>query len=178
MSEERKIDSLAETLRREFDAEFSRAPHGAPPPEEQLLAVEIDGRPFALRSGEIQALLTRERLTLLPGTAPGFLGLLGYHGDVLPVYSLRELLGFSRSSSMRWFAIVGRASPVAFAFDTYEGTRSIRAGELLPSDENERETLVRYLVNDSGKPRAIVDLTALLKGIESRCEKAISGTKE
>lgn len=172
MSEQNyQITNLAEELRRAFDEEFSRAPGETPPPQTQLLAVQIAGQSFALRTSEVHALLTREQFTMLPGATAGFLGLLGHDAEIVPVYSLGELLGFPRSPSYRWFVLAAAGDPIAFAFDGYEGSRSYEERAFVPVEDGAHHAAVKFLVEDEGRSRALISLESFIRDIESHCRR-------
>ena len=153
-------------LRDAFDRSF-----GAPPPEraedpEQLLAISLDGHPYALRLREVQGLYVDRRIRALPGSPPELLGLAALRGELCAAYDLASLLGYTRMEPPRYL-VVGAGSGVAFAFGTLGGQVRV-ARSAISSSDNAREPWLRELIREAGQTRPIIELAAVCQLLERR----------
>jgi chemotaxis signal transduction protein len=118
LHEHRTAVSAAE-LRRMFDRTFAEAPPVGVEAHEDFLGVDVGGDPYAIRLSEAAGLLSDRTVTWLPGSVAELIGLLGVRGALVPVYDLRALLGYPRTSAARWF-LIAAATSVALAFDRFD----------------------------------------------------------
>lgn len=122
--------NMAAQWRREFDAGFARAAAAAAPLSEDFLAIVAGAHAYALRLGEIAALLPCGELTPWPGQHAALLGLSGHRGAVLPVYALGALLGHGPAQAPpRWLVVAKRAA-LGLAFDGFDGHLRLDGGAL------------------------------------------------
>jgi len=142
-------DRVAE-LRDAFDQSFARAPSPDTGAVENLLAIRIGANPYALRLTDVSGLFADKKVTWLPSPAPELLGMAGIRGTVLPVYDLGMLLGCPRAAAPRWLVVVA-ATPVALAFEAFDGYLSVRA-----------EGIERQL-------QTVIDLPSVIEKIRNRC---------
>ena len=113
--------ATAAELRRSFDQSFSHAPQRIDDSFVDLLAIRVAGAPYGLRLAHLSGLHLGRRIVPLPSPVPELLGLVGFRGNIIPVYSLRMLLGYSAGESPRWLALVGKDEMIGLAFDSFEG---------------------------------------------------------
>jgi chemotaxis signal transduction protein len=162
------IDRAAE-LRRSFDESFARAPFRATEPFEDLLALRIAGDAFAVRRSDVGALLAGRKLSRLPGPWSAFLGVVGFRGQIVPVYSLRGVLGYPPGDSPRWAILAAAGDPVALAFDQYEGYLRLAVSQLAPPDGSDiMPHHVCALARHQGIARAVLNVPSVLDTIRSR----------
>ena len=96
-----QVGKRAAQLRRDFDSSFANPPPVAGEAVQDLLAIRLGARRFALRLSEIAGLYADKRITPVPGAAAGMLGIAGFRGSILPVYDLQRLLDLSSGSASR-----------------------------------------------------------------------------
>jgi chemotaxis signal transduction protein len=121
----------AETLRLEFDAAFAAPPRAVETDLEELLAIFVGERPYALRVSELGGTAVGQRVTPVPSSQRALLGLCGLRGVIVPVYDLASLLGEPRvHQAARWLALSSGENPVAFAFTELEGHLRVSQSEL------------------------------------------------
>lgn len=172
---------LSETvlaLRREFDLAFARAPRTTTERLEGLLALRIDGDPYAVRVSEIDGLHVDRRIMALPSPVAELLGVAGFRGQIAPVYDLAALLGYARVASPRWLLqLHSRANePLALAFDTFEMHFSVSPEQLvsspgaLPSQGGTTRAHLFDAVRGDAVVRPIIPLRSLLQDIQSRVD--------
>lgn len=124
-----------EALRRAFDERFA-APM-APRTEhiERLLLVELGGARFALRFAELAGIHVGRTIVRVPGGTPGFLGLSGIGGRVVPVFDLAALLGVGAAPPQaRWIVLAGGAERVGLLVADVAGHAEIARADLLPPE--------------------------------------------
>ena len=110
-----QVGKRAAQLRRDFDSSFVNPPPVASEAVQDLLAIRLGTRRFAIRLSEIAGLYADKKITPVPGAAAGMLGIAGFRGSILPVYDLQDLLDLSSGSASRWL-VVAAGAPVAFSF--------------------------------------------------------------
>jgi chemotaxis signal transduction protein len=155
-------DLTASQLREQFDRSFSepeRPPIAAPEP---LLCIRIGGDPWAVRRNDVRRLVADRRVVPVPSTAPAMLGVLGLRGELVPVHSLRALLGYRLEPPSRWVIIAGSEAPLGLAFDFFEGQLRVPAPQLAPSATPPRPH-VHAVIAIEGMPRSVLDLPSILE---------------
>jgi chemotaxis signal transduction protein len=165
----------AEELRRRFDDSFSAPSLSAGAEAAPLLALRIDDDLYALRLGEIRGFSAARKILPLPSATPSLLGLVGLRGVVVPVFSLRVLLGYGGGDEHpRWFVVCGEAEPIALAFADFDGYLQRATSEIRPAGEAER-THVREVLRIDGALRAVIALESVKRAIESSVGPARQG---
>jgi chemotaxis signal transduction protein len=122
-------------LRAAFDRAFAEPFRLDAPASESLLAIRAGNEPFALRLAEIAGLFADRKISHVPGNMPALLGLAGFRGALVPVYSLQVLLAHAAARAAagvpRWI-VLAAAAPVAFAFEVLEGQLRVSPEAILP----------------------------------------------
>jgi chemotaxis signal transduction protein len=133
----------AAELRAAFDRGFAMPSRADVSVKHDLIAVRVGTEPFAIRLAEITGLFADRKITHVPGSAAALIGIAGFRGTLVPVYSLRTLLGHSgpqaarddsRRITARWL-VVAAVAPLAFAFDAFEGHLRASADAILPQQQ-------------------------------------------
>lgn len=115
------LDERAASLKAAFDETFARSAHAPETATEDLLAIRAGGDPYALRVGELTALLVNRKVVPVPSPRLELLGVAGVRGALVPVYCMSSLLGYgANGAAMRWLAVCGQSEPVGLAFDELE----------------------------------------------------------
>jgi chemotaxis signal transduction protein len=171
------LDTVRARLR-ELQVAFDRsyiepaAPRPAEP--EDLLAIDVAGHPYALRVRELLGMYVERRITPLPAAPAELLGLAAVRGELVAVYDLASLLGYSRAEAPRYL-IVGRGRAVAFAFATLHGHVRVAPGDIATA-ERAREPWLSQVVREPGRTRPIIELSGISSAIEQRMR--FEGRKE
>ncbi|WP_181885477.1 chemotaxis protein CheW [Trinickia dinghuensis] len=108
-------------MREDFDQSFARL-LAEDPPSESLLAIRVGGDPYAIRIADIQGLHVDRHVVALPSARREFLGVVGFRGQIAPVYDLAAMLGYTRARPVmpRWMVSLRHREPIAFAFDAFD----------------------------------------------------------
>jgi chemotaxis signal transduction protein len=163
----------AADLRRAFDQSFSEPPVGLAGDTESLLAFQAGGHAYAVRLAEISGLFADRTIVRLPSRVSEFLGVAGLRHDVVPLYSLRTLLGHEMGGDPpRWLIIARAAHPVAFAFEQFEGFLQLPPSALLPAKDAATATHLQATIGLGDGMRGVVSISSLLKRIEERIRRA------
>jgi chemotaxis signal transduction protein len=122
MSARAPVGRDAGELRRAFDEGFALPYPERGAASEDLLALRINGHPYALRVRELEGLHRAGKVVALPSPLPDLLGLAGIRGRLMPVFSLAALLGEKASSEgVARLALCDAGEPLALAFTTFDG---------------------------------------------------------
>lgn len=125
----------AAVLRAEFDRSFA-LPHIVDKARrENLLAIHIGRDAFALRLSEISGMFSDRRITPVPSSVAALIGVVGFRGTILPVYSLQAFFGQPQTEQPRWL-VIAAAAPVALAFQHFDGHAQVLPEDLLPRDDH------------------------------------------
>jgi purine-binding chemotaxis protein CheW len=165
-----KLEGKFAEMRRRFDESFALAQVERVEALEPMLAVTLEGEPFALRVMEIVGLaLSKGEIVPVPSRVPELLGLTGIRGVVVPVFSLARLLGFdSESDRVLWVAFCGeRQSPIALAFEGMEGQFEVRSSEIFAC-EGGGHRYVKATVREGETLRGVISIPAMVEYIKAR----------
>ncbi|GAB7037007.1 MULTISPECIES: chemotaxis protein CheW [Catenuloplanes] len=155
-------------LRASFDRSF------ADPPREQvvqfhdLLAITVAGRRYALRLAQSAGLFPNRRVTPLPGPIAALLGVAGFRGSIVPVYSLAAVLGQPPQPESRWLVLASGEPAVALAFEALDGHLRIPAAEVIEEQIGHGPRgCLRGIVQRPEGARPIVDVAAVRAAIQA-----------
>lgn len=154
----------AAELRQEFDRGFAEPARPAAERTSDFLAIRIGGEACALRLAEIASLHADKQITPLPESDAALLGIAGFRGVILPVYSLPGLLGRPAAGALRWL-VVAAATPLALGFDGFEGHLRVAPDAVLPQQGTDPRFAAREHVRAGATIRPVIDLAALLAAI-------------
>jgi len=161
------VAGRAVELRRAFDRTFAEPVRFDATLKEDLLAVRIDTRAFAIRLSEISGLFADKKITPVPGGHAALRGIAGFRGTIVPVYDLQILLGHSSTSTPRWL-VIAAAAPVALAFEAFEGQLRVPRDAILPQPSRpEFRGYARELVRTANFVGPVMHLPSLLDAIRT-----------
>ena len=125
------LQSRAAALRVAFDRSFAVASRADDRLKHDLIAIRIADEAFAVRLADISGLFADRKVVPVPGGHPAQLGIAGFRGTLLPVFSLSMIFVDVARPAPRWL-VVAAAAPVALAFDALEGHLRLPADAILP----------------------------------------------
>ena len=133
----------------------------------RFLTFSVDGRLYALASEEVAEVIRLPPVARVPQAPRGLLGVTNLRGTVLPVASLRGLLGNKEEDGATSAIVLGGSAPAALTVDKVEALVAIDAGrvETRPSELAARsgERLTGAFTLEDGKTVAkILDVAALI----------------
>lgn len=133
--ETNETSATAAKLRLEFDHSFA-APLAATREElVTVLALAIEGNRFVVRSSQIAGIAKSGKIVTVPAQSRALLGLAGIRGELLPVYSLHELLGCATAGNSRWLLLCDAPVRLALAFEEFAGCFKVTAEAFSSGDQ-------------------------------------------
>jgi chemotaxis signal transduction protein len=158
----------AAELRLAFDRGFAEPMRRDTAAKTALLAIRIAGERCALRLAEITGLSADKAITRLPANDAALIGVAGFRGAIVPVYSLQALLGHSPAQAPRWLAIAA-GTPIAFAFEVLEGQLNVAPDTILPAPMRaDARACVRDFVRTQNFSGPVLHIPSLLDAIKAR----------
>lgn len=160
-------------LRDAFDRSFAEPPRQQVTTFEDLLAIRVGGRRYALGLADTSGLHPNPQITPVPGPLPALLGVAGFGGALVPVYDLGVVLGHPSGQAPRWLVLARGAPAVGLAFAELDGPLRV------PS-----EAIVRQAAGDGGRgylcgvapspdgARPIIDVPAVRTEINAMATRA------
>jgi chemotaxis signal transduction protein len=163
--------SAAAELSRIFDESFVRETISSYARYERFLLIRAGEEPFAVRTLDVAELVAGTRVVRVPSHMPETLGILAIRGVLVPVFELARLLGRSASGRRQsWVMVINRESPIALAFDKFDGQVEVSQSAVYDDDRPEPQTYVRQIVKIGASVRAIVDVGGMVRAISERGE--------
>lgn len=159
-----QFSKRAAQLRHDFDRSFANPPLAGGETGQDLLAIRLGTRRFAIRLSEIAGLYADKKITPVPGTAAGMLGIAGFRGSILPVYDLQRLLDLSSGSALRWL-VVAAGAPVAFSFEALEERLRVSPGAIKCERAQAESSFAKEFVQTDGVLRPLVQLSSVLEAV-------------
>jgi chemotaxis signal transduction protein len=152
-------------MREAFDRSFAQPVGEQRPTPHHLLLVRVDDTPYGLRATDSIALAHDRKIVPVPSGMPALLGLCGFRGDALPVFSLAFLLGHAKKPA-RWIAVCARGGEhLGLAFDELDGYLALEPTELHALEPRPHPHLSAS-ARTEGTTRAIIDIPSILEHID------------
>jgi len=151
---------MAGEMRRAFDRTFTEAPSLGHDDVEDVLAIRLNGAPYAMRVRDVASVHADRAIVPVPGPEPALLGLAGIRSVIAPVYDLRLLLGGVGGGAPRWIVRARAPQPIALAFDGFDGQHRVARDRIVTGDGG-------ALVREQGgeRMRPIVDMARVLERV-------------
>jgi purine-binding chemotaxis protein CheW len=155
-------------MRRDFDRAFAVPMRSDETAKEDFLAIRCGSEPCAIRLSQVAGLYADKKITAVPGGQPTLRGIAGFRGNILPVYDLPMLLGFSLAPTSRWLAVV-RSRPFALAFDAFDGQVRATNGAIMPRRASVTlPDCAGQFLQVPGFAAPIIDLPSVIDAINKR----------
>lgn len=135
-----------------------------PAASSRYLTFEVDAQLYALRAAEVAEVIRMPTLARVPQAPPALLGVANLRGSVLPVASLRVMLGNTTGEATSACAIVLDAgAPVAIVVDTVATLESAEAGRIETEGGGEAAHLLgAFAIAGTQKVARVLDIRLLL----------------
>jgi chemotaxis signal transduction protein len=160
-----RIIERAAELRSAFDRAFAEPVLTDTSSKEDLLAIRAGAQACAMRLSEITGLFADKRIIRVPGGVAALLGIAGFRGAIVPVYSLPTLLGHAASQPPRWL-VMATAAPVALAFEAFEGQLRVPQDAIVPQQSRtETRSYTRDFLRTQDVARPIIHVPSILAAI-------------
>lgn len=173
----------AAELRRRFDRSFAEPPRGRPAATVDLLAIRLGDEPCVLQLAAVAGLFADKKFTRLPQATPECLGVAGFRGSVIPVYDLRRLLGGGVGGAPPRWLVVAAGSPVALAFDGFDGHLRLPLDALAPQRPGESarphvRELAHVAASEEAPLRSLIDLESVVAAIRQRARRDLATPRQ
>jgi purine-binding chemotaxis protein CheW len=163
----------AATLREAFDHAFAAPPAPAARDVEDLLAIGLAGRPYAILLRDVAAIVPGRTIVPVPAGGPSLLGVAGIRGDVVPVFGLASLLGCQDAGAEPSWLVVCRAAPVALGFAELEGYMRLPRSSLeARRGPGASEEYVSAIATTSAGVRAVLGIPQIVASMRNRVGRA------
>jgi chemotaxis signal transduction protein len=157
-------------LRSAFDRAFASPVHPDTTVKQDLLAVRVGPEPCAMRLLEIAGLFVDRRITRIPTEETALVGIAGFRGTILPVYSLPILLGHPQTQTPRWLVVTANGA-IALAFDLFEGHLRVAADAILPR-QSQTHSHAREFIRSTDVVRPVLHLASIIEGLGASAASA------
>jgi purine-binding chemotaxis protein CheW len=162
-----QVTERAAQLREAFDRAFAEPARLDRAAEQDLLAIRVGTQACALRLSDISGVFADRKITRVAGSSATLLGIAGFRGVIVPVYSLPALLDQTGSATLRWL-VMAAAAPVALAFDAFEGRLRVAPDAILPQlSRAQMANFAREFVRTSTAVRPIIHLPSVLAALKT-----------
>jgi chemotaxis signal transduction protein len=162
------LSNLAERaveLRTAFDRGFAVPLRAEASAKLDLLGIRVGAEAYALRLSEISGLFADRKFTRVPASNGALVGIAGFRGALVPVYSLHTLLGHSGIQTPRWL-VIAAAAPIAIAFDTFEGHLRVSNDAILPRrSHGSNQGFAPELVRTRDVIRPVIHLPSVIRAL-------------
>lgn len=164
-----------EELRREFDQVFALP---APVPSadvEDFLIIRVGTRQYALPVPQLIRVEAHRTIVALPAENRSLLGIVGFHGRLMPVYCLEMLFGSaSTRGETNWIAACDRSELIGLAFDELIRYLRVPRTDIVRVDSPEPS---QELVQDAVRgPEAVWPIISLARVLEAIRKTVSFGT--
>jgi chemotaxis signal transduction protein len=163
-----RVMGRAAELRLAFDGAFAEPLQIDTTARDDLLAIRAGAQACAVRLSEINGLFADRRITRVPGGVAALLGIAGFRGAIVPVYSLQSLLGLGHPSQTPRWLVMAKAEPVALAFEAFEAQLRVLPDAIMPRQARaELPGYARDFVRLQNSTRPIMHLPSVLAAIKT-----------
>ncbi len=138
----------------------------------RYLLVRVGEHECALPLARVRRVVRTLAVQPLPGAAPALLGVAGLRGRLVPVWSLRILLGYPPGEAPRWLARTTGEPALAVAFDELVGHRFAHDETIAAAAGATRPHLRGSLRTETGLC-AVIDLPSVLAEIRRRAASTL-----
>jgi chemotaxis signal transduction protein len=157
----------ADDLRRAFDLSFAAPATVHQTGQTAFLLVRLGERRLAVLLEDVALLLPGRRIVPLPAAPRELLGLAGHRGNLVPVFSLRGLLGMEEGPLPDALLLARHQELIAFGVDGFEGSFRLKSGDL-PSGASRVSGPFLGAVDAGSGPVPLLDLHSLVLEIHRR----------
>jgi purine-binding chemotaxis protein CheW len=172
-----RVGERAAEMRRDFDRAFAEPLRLDGAAMDELLAIRVGEKRYAMRSSEIVGLHAGKKTTRVPGGDAALLGIAGFRGAIVPVYDLGIVLGHPRNDTPRWL-VVASVSPVALAFTAFEGQLRVSRDEIVSRlGHPDAPACAREFVRAQRFSGPILHLPTVLEAINARKDRGHHPTR-
>ncbi len=157
----------AADLRAAFDRGFAEPVRSEAAAHHDLLTIRVGAEPYAIKLAEIVGLFAGRTPTPVPGGSAALIGIAGFRGMLVPVYSLRTLLGHAGTGASRWL-VIAAAAPVALAFDAFEAHARVPVDAVAPrQSHDDTRAYAAEFIRTAAVVRPILHLPSIIDALDA-----------
>jgi purine-binding chemotaxis protein CheW len=136
----------------------------------QLLPFTIGYETYALPLVEVQEVVEKPAIYNFPGAPKAVAGAIGFHGRIVPVVDLAQLLDFPTGKlGQRLIVLVNERGPVALGVDQVQAIIKIEINQTRQMENYAERSYIKDVMNWRGKMISLFDLDQLQIKLESLC---------
>jgi len=136
----------------------------------QLLPFKVGYETYALELTEVQEIVENQQIYPLPGAPEAVSGAIGFHGRIVPVVNLPQLLDFPTATlGQRLIVLVNQRGPVALGVDLVKSIINVEINQTNRMENYAERAYIDDIINWHGEMISLFDLDQLQLKLESLC---------
>ena len=138
----------------------------------QLLPFVVGYETYALELVEVQEVVENQKVHPFPGSPEIVAGAINFHGRIIPVIDLAQLLNFSSEKiGQRLIVLINQRGPVALGVDQVQAIINLEIGPENRMQNYSERSYISDVINWQGKMISLFDLDQLQITLELLCSQ-------
>lgn len=143
---------------------------------ELMLVFSLADELYGLEVAHLQEIVEHPAIHYVPRAPTTLLGAINFHGSIVPIVDLAELLGFPwRETSPRLLVLTPQWHSVGLAVHTLRGIVPYRPEQLLPLPTEQQGGFIRAVHNGPGGAVNLLDTAQVIKMLQTKPLMTITG---
>ncbi|MCK4502262.1 MAG: chemotaxis protein CheW [Desulfuromonadales bacterium] len=142
----------------------------------QLLPFMVGYETYALELAEVQEVVEDQTIYPFPGAPAAIAGAISFHGRIITVIDLAQLLNFPAGKiGRRIIVLVNQRGPVALGVDQVHKIINLATEPTKKREKYSEENCITAIINHAGKMINLLDLEQLQLQLEELCSETGGG---
>ena len=138
----------------------------------QLLPFMVGYETYALELAEVQEVVEDQTIYPFPGAPAAIAGAISFHGRIITVIDLAQLLNFPAGKiGRRIIVLVNQRGPVALGVDQVHKIINLATEPTKKRENYSEENCITAIINHAGKMVNLLDLEQLQLQLEELCSE-------
>ncbi len=138
----------------------------------QLLPFVVGYETYALELVEVQEVVENQTVHPFLGSPEIVAGAINFHGQIIPVIDLTQLLNFSSEKiGQRLIVLINQRGPIALGVDQVQAIINIEIGPENQMQNYSERSFINDVINWQGKMISLFDLDQLQIELEQLCSQ-------
>ena len=138
----------------------------------QLLPFVVGYETYALELVEVQEVVENQTVHPFLGSPDIVAGAINFHGRIIPVIDLAQLLNFSpEKKGQRLIVLINQRGPVALAVEQVQAIVNVEIGPENRMQNYSERSFIHDVINWQGKMISLFDLDQLQIELEQLCSQ-------